>query len=678
MIHLSAIPNYHYPAVRKTFHLLATPQYDKNSNMYLYVIANSDAKIHDLEDLKGKAAGQVVESNQLKCYFLSESLKSKPQDFLGKISVFQNVKEAVDSVAAGKTITTCISSTAYDILTKFDPSLLKKIKIIKRSAAYAQNPVVASEETPESVRWVLQSTLINMGNDYAAQQILLPMGFHGFVNPISDIALYPQYPGKEKQEGEKSQGREQDKPSGIAVTEAPLLNLDSAVTEEGAGTKDKKEELATPSQEHVSERPAPTPPSGKAAVSRYTPASEEAIKAQKDALNAKSVAAAQPVAPEKDAPQPPEGVSVAGENGGGERVRVSRNWVKQHAYQVGGVFLALVAVIVFIAVNMVGGFHRGKMLTVLFAINDKITAMQSHLDWRGKLHLQVCETTNKFNEREVRKVLRDVGHKSTMKIAIILNSDRLVFREYVFPVLPASEINMAIHWRLKDMNIPYNEESDTIHSLITAKKRQAKEITVQAIVVPNNNSNGKEWKTMKLGEDVTVSMEMALLNRYRQNLPVEESDRSMLVYRLNAHEAIALLLDGDHSFIIRRIFGDAPDHNFEIPSFSLELERDIPEPEVKKEVCLEPADLWKKFLPDIYQTINFYSRQSGRVLETLYLAGQDVPIPPDPDNILAEKLGIKVAAIDLLADIELKPGVREGCPTVEILAGAAMLWHKKG
>lgn len=668
VIHFASLPNYHYPEFRKTFHLLATPQYDNNSNMFLYIIANSDAKIHDLEDLKGKAAGQVIENNQLKCYFLSESLKVKPQDFLGKVSVFRNVKEAVDSVAAGKTVTTCISSTAYDILTKFDPSLLKKIKIIKRSAAYAQNPVVASEQTPESVRWVLQSTLINMGNDYAAQQILLPMGFHGFVSPISDILLYPHFPGKGQLAGKESSGKEQDKSSGAATVEAPLLSLDTPGTE---NTSEKEAAPSSPAPEKVAEKSAATPPSGEtASASGLTPASEEAIKAQKDARDAKA-AAPPPVVSEDSALQPPQEQPVVAGN-------VPRNWIKRYSYQVAGVFLGLLAIIVLTAINMLGGFHKAKVLTVLFASNDKVTAMQSHLDWKGKLHLQVCETAKSFNEKGVRKVLRDIGHKSAMKTAIILNSDRLVFREYSFPVLPANEIDTAIHWRLKDMNIPYNEEHDTIHSLITAKNRQKKEITVQAIVVPDNDSNANEWKRMKLGEDAVVCMEMALLNRYRQNLPEDGNNRSLLVYRLNEQEAIVLLLDGDHSFLSRRIFGLSTDHPLDIPSFGLELERETSEPVVNKEARLNPAELWKNFLPDIYQTINFYNRQSGRSLETLYLAGQEVPFPPDPENFVAEKIGIKVAAIDLLADIELKPGVREGCPTVELLAGAAMLWHKKG
>jgi hypothetical protein len=496
----------------------------------------------------------------------------------------------------------------------------------------------------------------------------MPMGFHGFVSPISDVSLYPHYPGKGQQVGNESPGPEQDKSSGVATVEAPMLHIDTPKTE------NKSEKEVAPSsqtQEKVSSKPVNTPPSGDSVTaSGLTPASEEAIKAQKDARDAKA-AAPLPVVPEDGALQPSEEHPVAAGN-------VPRNWIRQHTYQVAGVFLALLAIIVLTAINILGGFHKAKVLTVLFASNNKVTAMQSYLDWKGKLHLQVCETAKSFNEQGVRKALRGIGHKSAMKTAIVLNSDRLVFREYNFPILPANEIDAAIHWRLKDMNIPYNEENDTIHSLITAKNRHTKEITVQAIVVPDNDSNANDWKRMKLNEDVVVCMEMALLNRYRQNLPEGESGRSLLVYRLNEQEAIVLLLDGDHSFLTRRIFGVSADQPLDIPSFGLELEREASEPEMNKEVCLAPADIWKNFLPDIHQTINFYSRQSGRALDTLYLAGQDVPSPPDPENFVAENLGIKVAAIDLLADIELKPGVRDGCPTVELLAGAAMLWHKKG
>jgi Tfp pilus assembly PilM family ATPase len=173
-------------------------------------------------------------------------------------------------------------------------------------------------------------------------------------------------------------------------------------------------------------------------------------------------------------------------------------------------------------------------------------------------------------------------------------------------------------------------------------------------------------------------MEMALLSRFRKCLKPDVSGNTILAYRLNEQEAILLILAHNNSFISRRIYGTSSRTDFELPSFSLEMEKEESAPSFRPQEDIAPNELWNNFLPDIQQTINFYVRQSGNVLDTLYLAGPGVPSQPDPDNLLADQLALKVKPIQLLADIELGDGVEKDCPAVEILAGAAMLWHQKG
>lgn len=657
-IHFGSIPNYQYPALHESLHLLATPQFNSSTDMYLYIITNAAAGINTLDELQGKSAGQVLENNQLKCYFLSESLKAKPQDFLGKITLFQNLKEAVDNVASGKVVTTCISSTSYEILTKFDPSLTKRIKIIKRSPAYAMDPMVASIQLPEAIWWNLQSVLINMSNDYAAQQILLPMGFHGFASPISQLDSYPQSPAKIQ-------------PSEKVIADVEINKTTSDAAENNGASVDPSWVQSTEEKEDASPDPlltSKTPP-----VEAISPPTVAVIPPADEDKDKHSVT---PAATASQASES-NGVAVTPIVPQGKATRPSLFLFMQSQYLSGVALIALVFVVGLFIMNMLGNNRKGKTLTVLLLLNHKLIALQSRLDWRGKLHLVACKSGNALSEQGVRKVLRDIGHKSAMKIVTVLNSDRLVLREFNFPLLARNEIHPAIHWKLKDMNIPYNEDSDTIHSMVIAKDRKKKEMTVQALVLTDNDSNGREWSAMNLAEDSTVCIEMALLNRFRLCLKAERSGSAVLVYRLNEHEGILLILEENNTFINRRIFGTATQIDLQLPSFSLEMEKEEPAKVAEHTGIYDPTELWSNFLPDIRQTISFYGRQSGKVLDTLYLAGPGVPLAPDPENVLADQLGMKIEHINLLADVELAIGVTENCPAVEILAGAAMLWHKR-
>jgi len=130
----------------------------------------------------------------------------------------------------------------------------------------------------------------------------------------------------------------------------------------------------------------------------------------------------------------------------------------------------------------------------------------------------------------------------------------------------------------------------------------------------------------------------------------------MLAYRLNSEEALVLILEGPGSFISRRIYA--------IPETGQTQYDDV-------------SQVWEPFMPELEQTVNFQNRSSGSSLQTVYLSGLGVNNSPDPDGELAERLGVTVEGIDFLMDIDVTTGVREGCPAIEVLAGAALIYHKQ-
>ena len=689
-VQLASLPNYQYPPLHANLHLLATPQYNSSGTMYLYIIANAAAGINTLDQLKGKPAAQFIENNKLKCYFLSESLKANPQEFLGKVAVFQNLRDAVEDVATGKSFTTCLSSVAYEVLIKFDPSLKTRIKIIKRSPAYAMDPMVATNQLPNAVWWNIQSILINMSHDYAAQQILLSMGFHGFINPVTELSSYPSPIEQKKNIALITADKEKENKSKIiaAISAEPVdssswgpaSNEKEAVTENlsspkqpGAGTA-----AVLPPTEAVT-KPTDTPaPASPATTVAKEEMPVEHIGGQITGQVGKSDSAPVATGPTaqsstKTTPDKQPEIIPNKEPG----TRPARSLFLKNQFLIGAIVVILLIIVGLIACNMLANMRKGKVVTVVLMMNKRLTALQSSLDWRGKLHIKSCRTGNSLEKYSARKLLKDIGHKSSMKLVAILNSDRIIFKEFTFPLLAEGEIRPAIHWKLKDMNIPYDEEKDAIHYTVIARDRKKKEISVQAMLLSADDTNRQNWAGIDLTSDSVMCMEMALLNRLRHCLKPDVAGNTILAYRLNEEEALLLILARDNTFISRRIYGTSTRTDIDLPSFSLEMEHKEPTPAAIPPVSMNPTEMWKNFLPDIRQTISFHCRQSGSDLDTLYLAGPGVPSEPDPENYLADQLAMKIEFINLLADVELAAGTEKDCPAVEILAGAAMLWHQK-
>ena len=639
-IDVASIPNYSYPPLISGVHLLATSEYENKKRMYLYLLANRKSGVEKVEDLKGKVAAQVVERNQLKCYFLAESIKANPEEYLKRVDTYKQLRDAVDAVAEGRADTTCLSSTAWEILTKFDPSLRQKIKIIKRSTAYAMDPVVASRKLHESIWWNIQAGLISMSRDYAAQQILMQMGIQGFGSPVTDLAAYPEILPqslpvptlKAQTVKEKRQPDEFVEPATASPVAAEAAQV--PVTEAVDVVKDPEERKMVEEKSVESPKPAEKPqviPEG-AENSQPSP-----VQKQKDME-------------EKVVPQ-----VVAQEQVNAAPKSALRRGLTNELYLRGGL-IVLILILGLTVLSMVRRSSKNKTLTVLLLLNERIAALRSSLDWKGKLQIQSCHISEGTGSEAITKLLATIGHKPAMKLALILNSDRIIVKEFTFPFLTASEVQSAIHWKLQDLNVPYDKENDAIYHTVTNRDRKQKQISLMAMVQPKNVNGIEEWVTdLPVPADSILCVQMALLSRFRKCCPGGKENRVMLAYRLNDEEALVLILQGANSFVSRRIY--ATEH------FS--------------HAAQDGTEVWRPFLPELEQTVNFQNRSSGSSLETLYLSGLGVSDTPDPNGYLADTLDVNVEGIDFLSDMDVTTGVREGCPAIEILAGASLIYHKQ-
>lgn len=625
-IDFASIPNYSYPELLKSVHILATSKYENKKLMYLYIIANKKSGIKDVKDLKGSSAGQVVEDNKLKCYFLAESIKANPKEYLGRVENYSDLRDAVNAVAEGKVDSTCLSSTAWEILTRFDPSLKLNIRIIKRSPAYAMDPVVASRKLHESIWWNIQSVLIAMSRDYAAQQILMYMGVQGFGSPVTDLSAYPSL-----------------------VSQIPAIVLDKeSQTQHIAVPIEKSDEtqaLETTDETGTSEDAVTAETSqGDSEAVEEPPVVQELLQDIPDQIQIETVSPAVQPLPQK-----------------------LRSWFRNGLENPLFMKAGLVLVILLLGLTILSMIRRSsknKTLTVLLHMDNQVAALRSSLDWKGKLHIESCHISQSLSKGAITTLLNTIGHKPAMKLALILNSDRIIVQEFTFPLLTNTEIPAAIHWKLQDLNVPYDKDTDTIHHTLISKDRKHKQITLMAMILPKEEDGGDQWTGLPFEADATLCVQMALISRFRKCAPTNTNSRIMLAYRLNVQEALVLILQGDNSFISRRIYATV--------ELSTTKDRDVdftPNSSV--------TDVWEPFMPELEQTVNFQNRSTGSSLITIYLSGLGVSDTPDPEGTLSERLGVPVEGIDFLSDIEVSDGVREGCPAIEVLAGAALIYHKQ-
>lgn len=645
-IDVASIPNFSYPTLLKSVHLLATSKFENKKRMFLYIIANKKSGIKKVEDLKGSSAAQVMDNNKLKCYFLAESIKANPQEYLSRIEVYTDLRDAVNAVAEGTIDSTCLSSTAWEILTRFDPSLKQTIRIIKRSPAYAMDPIVASKKLHESIWWNIQSVLIAMSRDYAAQQILMQMGVQGFGSPVTDLSAYPTIVrsiehkiaipvAHDRKKRPVPQENKQNDDISITAANAPKSSVKSEDTAPQLPKKNKKVEI-TDIQVPEVQTTAPTP---------KTVVTEAPSKPITETAQAA-------IAPSKLLPGPTDLRSMF------------RKGLDNQLYMKGGlIFLILILGITIL--SMMRRCCRNKTLTVLLRMDNQMAALRSSLDWKGKLHIESCHISEGLDKDAIVTLLNSIGHQGAMKLALILNSDRIIVQEFTFPLLTDNEIPAAIHWKLQDLNVPYDKETDIIHHTLTKKDRKLKQISLMAMIQPKEEEGQGQWSGLPVKPDATLCVQMALLSRFRKCSPAKWNARIMLAYRLNEQEAQVLILQGDNSFISRRIYATGETL---VAANHAELEF-TPSSGV--------TDVWEPFIPELEQTINFQNRSSGNSLQTIYLSGLGVSDTPDPDGDLAQRFGVAVEGIDFLSDIEVSDGVREGCPAIEVLAGAALIYHKQ-
>jgi phosphonate transport system substrate-binding protein len=164
--------------------LLAAPQVGGATiyNSYLIVPISSNAQ--SMEDLRGKVfafTDPISLSGRVYPTYLLQQLGFTPEEFFARTFYTYSHDEAIRAVASGVADGAAVDSLVYDYAVARDSLLSQKVRVIHRSPDFGIPPVVVSPFTRPQIKDELQSVLLGMADDPAAEDALSSIGVERFV-----------------------------------------------------------------------------------------------------------------------------------------------------------------------------------------------------------------------------------------------------------------------------------------------------------------------------------------------------------------------------------------------------------------------------------------------------------------------------------------------------------------
>jgi len=177
-----------YATGRQTygFEALAVPQVRGKHSYHSYLIVNQNSAFKNLMDLRGKSfAFTDPESNTGKLvptYWLVQQ-KEQPKEFFGKIIYTHSHDNSIMAVANSLVDGAAVHEQIWEYFNEKNPTFTSSTRIIKKSQAFGNPPVVASKYLASQLKADIQRILMSMHLDPKGKKILDELMIDRFLNP---------------------------------------------------------------------------------------------------------------------------------------------------------------------------------------------------------------------------------------------------------------------------------------------------------------------------------------------------------------------------------------------------------------------------------------------------------------------------------------------------------------
>jgi phosphonate transport system substrate-binding protein len=168
--------------------LLVTPVIDKKTEYYSYIIVHKDSQIKKFSELKDKSFA-FVDSLSTSGYLYPVYLLAKEnkiyQTFFSKTIFTYSHDNSIIGVAEKLIDAAAVDSLVYDYLSKTNPQLISKTKIILKSPPFGIPPLIVNKNLKKELKDKLRFIFLNLHKEKRGKEILSKLRIEKFV-PGSD------------------------------------------------------------------------------------------------------------------------------------------------------------------------------------------------------------------------------------------------------------------------------------------------------------------------------------------------------------------------------------------------------------------------------------------------------------------------------------------------------------
>ncbi|MFN3928072.1 MAG: phosphate/phosphite/phosphonate ABC transporter substrate-binding protein [Thermoflexus sp.] len=171
--------------------LLVVPQISGTTTYHALIIVRVDSSFYQLEDLRGRRfafTDPLSNSGRLYVQYRLAQMGETPEGFFRDTFFTYSHDNSIRAVAQGLADGASVDSLVYESLSRSEPALIAKIRVIERSPPFWIPPVVVHPELAPGLKEALRQAFLEMHGDPRGQKALAVLGVERFVPP--DPAAY--------------------------------------------------------------------------------------------------------------------------------------------------------------------------------------------------------------------------------------------------------------------------------------------------------------------------------------------------------------------------------------------------------------------------------------------------------------------------------------------------------
>lgn len=171
---------------RYGFELLAVPEIHGSHFYHSYLIVNQCSPFNRLKDLQGRSFAFTDPDSNTGCLvpsFWLAALHARPETFFSQTIYTYSHDNSILAVSRGLVDGAAVDGLIWDFYQQKNPALTAKTRIIKKSRAFGNPPLVASRQFPPAEQKQIQKLLFTMHQDPEGKKILSELMIDRFIPP---------------------------------------------------------------------------------------------------------------------------------------------------------------------------------------------------------------------------------------------------------------------------------------------------------------------------------------------------------------------------------------------------------------------------------------------------------------------------------------------------------------